>query len=118
MLGRGDRIARAVEFGMGLLGLLAQGFGRELGAFGAARFPLARGFGRGGVLFGLGGFALERGKALPFDEPRSGGAVSAGLEAVTVPAPKIAFLRHEPLAWCELGLELVAARSLDHADLP
>src|SRR5262245_18058396 len=103
---------------MRLLGLLAQGFGGKLGALGADRFALARGFGRGGVLLGLGGFAFECCKAPALDEPRSGGAVSAGLEAVTVPAPEIAFLRHEPLAERELGLELVAARPLDDADLP
>src|SRR5262245_52642725 len=103
---------------MRLLGFLAQGLGCELGAFGAASCPLARGFGLGGPRLGLGGFALERGKAPALDEPRSGGAVSAGLEAVAVPAPEIAFFRHEPLAQREHGLELAALRPIDHADLP
>jgi len=116
-LGGGEGVADAVVLGLRF-------------ALGAARVLLAAEsfFRRDACVFesgaGLGGeiaraleFGFEVGQAVPLFEPARGGGRRIGGGGVAVPAPERALAGDEALAGLQLGLETLAVRRLDHADL-
>ena len=116
-LGRGMAFARGVGLALGgAPGIARGGFGGggglQLGFGGLQRLPLG-----GGIDAGLLQLVLDIDEARAFGEPprRAGRRMGGGDKAV--PAPDVAFQRHQPLAGLELRHQLRAALARHDADL-